>query len=213
MKHDRSLPRRLTLLLAGIAVVGLAFAPRAFPQTMGDMREMMQGMMGDRLPPGIDPTLLPNAHSRGVKLLERYCTQCHQLPGPGMHTAAEWPAVVARMNTRMQMMGEMRMTMMGRIVAPTPQEIDAIDAYLMRYAQKPIAAGRYPLNTPAGKAFEEICSQCHALPDPSQHAPQEWSGVVARMKQHEAMMGRVVPDFHMTEQIVGFLQQNGRPGQ
>lgn len=64
----------------------------------------MQDMMGDVLPPEIDPALLPDSQSQGALLLVRYCSQCHNLPGPGSHTAEEWPAVEERMNLRMQMM-------------------------------------------------------------------------------------------------------------
>ena len=56
------------------------------------MREMMQNMMGDMLPP-MNPDQLPDPDSKGARLLQQFCTQCHNLPGPGMHTAAEWPAV------------------------------------------------------------------------------------------------------------------------
>jgi len=30
------------------------------------------------------------------------CTQCHKLPFPGLHSAAEWPGVVERMVGKMQ---------------------------------------------------------------------------------------------------------------
>lgn len=68
------------------------------------MRSMMQRMMGDVLPPVIDQSLLPDPQSEGAKLLSHVCSQCHNFPGPGMHTASEWSAVVARMYRREQMM-------------------------------------------------------------------------------------------------------------
>ena len=37
--------------------------------------------------------------SRGAGLLQRYCAQCHTLPGPGHHTGEEWPEVLRRMDT------------------------------------------------------------------------------------------------------------------
>lgn len=174
------------------------------------MREMMQNMMGDRLPPRINPAILPVPHSEGARLIEQYCTQCHNLPGPGMHTAAEWPGVVTRMNTRMQMMRKMGMTMMGSIAAPSQQELDVITPYLEKYAQKPIAPEKYPLDSPAGKAFSFTCAQCHALPEPTQHSARDWPSLVARMKEHEAVMGKAVPDDKTTEEIIGFLQRYGR---
>lgn len=210
MKTIRPMEHPVRVLLAAAAAASMLVPGQAVPQIMGHMREMMQEMMGDKLPPGLDPAILPDSRSEGARLLDRYCTQCHELPGPGMHTAAEWPAVIDRMDARMRMMSRMGMTMMGRIAAPTQAETDTIVAYLEKHAQQPITAGRYPLDTPAGKTFGVICSQCHVLPDPAQHTAQEWASVVARMKQHETAIGRIVPDAHMTEEIVGFLQQFGR---
>jgi len=174
--------------------------------THGMHRHMMQQMMGGALPPGIDPALLPEPHSAGAEILEYYCTQCHNLPGPGMHSAAEWPQVLGRMNMRMQMMGGM----MGA-VAPNRVELDILLKYLRKHAQKPIDATEYPdLNTHAGQAFSTTCVQCHALPDPRQHTGQEWPGVVDRMRGHEAAMGKVVPDQTTTAEIIEFLGRHAR---
>ena len=57
------------------------------------MKDMMQEMMSGRLPPGIKPEALPDPGSPGAKFLNSYCTQCHNLPSPLMHTAEEWPVV------------------------------------------------------------------------------------------------------------------------
>ncbi|HCA27802.1 MAG TPA: hypothetical protein DEP05_09255 [Betaproteobacteria bacterium] len=192
------------------------------PQMMGgpmhdpagsSMRGMMQKMMGGRLPPGINPAFLPEPRSEGARLLQKFCTQCHKLPGPGRHIAAEWPPVVARMNMRMRMMSRMGMTMMGRIAAPTEHEVDVITAYLEKYAQKPINPEKYPgLDSRAGKAFSFTCAQCHALPDPKQHTAREWPSVVERMKGHEAVMGKIIPDNNTTNEIIEFLKRRGRTG-
>ncbi len=177
----------------------------------GNMKEMMQRMMSDVLPPGIDPALLPTPTSEGAKLLNLYCAQCHNLPGPGMHTAREWPPVVDRMNRRMRMMsgrGMMGM-MMGRVEAPSESELQELVNYLQVHAQIPIDTTRYPeLDTPAGRAFHTACSRCHALPDPQQHTTDEWPGVVARMKQNMVAMGKSVPDEASIGEIVQFLQRH-----
>jgi cytochrome c5 len=178
---------------------------------MEGMREMMQRMMGDVLPPDVDPKLLPEPESRGARLLGRYCTQCHNLPGPGMHTATEWPQVVNRMNGRMQMMsrgGMMGGGMMG-VSAPSAPELHTLNEYLLKHAQKPMDLAKYPdLDSPAGRAFQGTCAQCHALPDPRQHTPQEWPTVVARMKKNMSIMGKDVPDETTTKAITGFLQRH-----
>ncbi len=171
---------------------------------MGMHRNMMQQMMGGVLPPGMDPALLPEPDSSGAHLLRQFCTQCHNLPGPGLHTSSEWPQVVGRMSMRMQMMGGM----MG-IAAPDPVQLKILLGYLQRHAQQPIDAARYPdLDTPPGRAFSAICMQCHALPDPKQHTAQEWSSVVTRMRSNMATMGRVIPDKKTTDEIVDFLQRH-----
>ncbi|BAP87638.1 putative uncharacterized protein [Burkholderiales bacterium GJ-E10] len=176
------------------------------------MKGMMQRMMGGSLPPGIDPALLPESGSRGAQALQRYCVQCHNLPGPGLHTAAEWPAVLARMNARMQMMQGMPMMQgMMHLEAPTPTEQAALLEYLQKYATRPIDRSAYPdLHEPAGRSFSSVCSQCHALPDPRQHTARQWPKVVERMKRNMLAMGKSVPGDAETKAITEFLQRHAR---
>ncbi len=213
------LKKHQTGLWIGLLVLALLL-PFPFAQIPVTAAEMMgpgmmgSGMMGPGMmgtfPPGIDPALLPELHSEGAHLLQVFCTQCHGLPGPGMHTAEDWPAVVKRMNMRMQMMGRMGM-MTGRIEAPSERELDVILDYLQRHAQRPIGPElQGALETKAGRAFQSICSQCHALPDPKQHTAQEWPAVVDRMKGHETTLGKSVPGETETRAIIGFLRQYAR---
>ena len=104
----------------------------------GDMKTMMQQNMGDQLPPpGLTPDLLPEPNSEGVKLLSEYCTQCHDLPAPGLHSATEWPAVVERMNKRMPMMGNRGMMgMMHNVQVPSATELKTIVDYLQQNGTK-----------------------------------------------------------------------------
>ena len=83
-----------------------------------------KNFMGPMMKKTIAAVLLPLALSAcvdsGPSLTsqEKYvCTQCHKLPFPDKHPAAEWPAVVARMEAYMQANGR-RM--------PTPQEREDI---------------------------------------------------------------------------------------
>lgn len=196
----------LSVLLAGAAIAAIsAYFATAEAQMDGGMRAMMQRMMADRLPPGIDPKLLPDPQSAGAGALERYCSQCHNLPGPGMHTVAEWPEIVARMTERMRMMNGM----MGGVVAPTQAETDTLLRYLQAHAQRPIDAKRYSdLDSPAGRSFQATCAQCHALPDPAQHSAAQWPGVVARMQHNMAVMGRPAPDPETLARIMAFLEHH-----
>jgi len=204
MKHRNS-GRICAAVLLTIGTIGAAVQVNA-QMGMGTMdrhgmREMMQRMMPGSLPPGIDPALLPEQGSAGAAALERYCAQCHALPGPGMHTPEEWPAVLERMSQRMRMM----QGMMG--VERIPEaDGQIVLRYLQSHAQKRIDPSRYP--DLAGSDFEAICAQCHALPDPAQHTSDEWPAVVARMRKNIETMGRSPPSSAQSESIVRFLQRH-----
>ncbi len=211
MKSNRRLLRAaMTFLMIGI--VG-QFAVRSMAQKnnmsmMGGMRGgMMSGMMGNRMPQGINPDQLPAPDSEGAKLVGRYCSQCHGVPGPGLHTASEWPGVVARMNRRMQMMSGRRMMM--HIDAPSDNELKILIAYLEKNAQQKIDVNKLSgADTPAGRAFQKTCSQCHALPDPAQHTSHEWPAVIQRMRKNMSRMGKPIPDQTTMDEISGFLQRH-----
>lgn len=97
---------------------------------------MMDGMMmGGSMPRALDPAQLPDPDSTGAKLVTQYCTQCHGLPGPKQHSAAGWPATVARMNTRMQWMNRNNSPM--DIIAPTRNELATLTGYLEKHASAP----------------------------------------------------------------------------
>ncbi len=200
----------LTCVSSGTGMFGRGRTDGGMMMDREGMKSIMQGMMSDVLPPGIDPALLPEPQSQGALLLDRYCSQCHNLPGPGTHTAEEWPEVVDRMNQRMQMMsGPGMMGMM--VVSPDESELQAILSYLQEYAQKPIDTAQYDdLDTSAGRAFQSTCSLCHALPDPQQHTSEEWPAVVVRMTQNMVTQGKTVPNEATMEEIVAFLQRNAK---
>lgn len=61
-------------------------------------------MMDGAIPRAQDPTPLPEPDSASARPVTQYRAQYHGLPGPKQHSAAGWPATVARMNTRMQWM-------------------------------------------------------------------------------------------------------------
>lgn len=82
----------------------------------------------------LDPKLVPEAFRPEGEPFRLACKQCHTLPDPRRYTAAQWPAVVARM--------ERNMEWMNRVVGskPVPGEpqlrIDEINAFLARHARK-----------------------------------------------------------------------------
>ena len=82
----------------------------------------------------LDPARYPELFRRSGEAFRLACNQCHVLPDPRRHTAAEWRAVVARMQQNMQWM--------NRVVGskPIPGEpqlrIEEINAFLAKYARR-----------------------------------------------------------------------------
>jgi cytochrome c5 len=83
----------------------------------------------------LDPQLYPEVNRPSGEAFRIACNQCHVLPDPKRHTAAEWPQVVARMQENMEWM--------NRVVGskPDPAEpllrVEEINAFLARHARKP----------------------------------------------------------------------------
>ena len=82
----------------------------------------------------LDPKLYPEVNRASGEAFRLACNQCHVLPDPKRHTAAEWPKVVARMRENMEWM--------NRVVGsqPTPGEpqlrVEEITAFLQKWARK-----------------------------------------------------------------------------
>lgn len=156
-------------------------------------------------PPGIDPVTLPEPHSRGVRLLQQYCVQCHQLTGPGRHTAEEWPVVLERMRMLMDVSRRFR-GLMGSIQLPDAEELRALGEYLTGHALQPMRG------TPRGvgaQAFMTACAACHTLPDPRQYRAQEWPQRVAQMQIKADIMGRTdLTESLASTDMLAFLQRN-----
>lgn len=212
--------------------MGTADPPAA---QQNSMQQMMRSMMSGVVPPGIKPSNLPAPGSEGAKLVARYCVQCHNLPSPLMHSAAEWPGIADRMFQRMTMCSRMSgMGMMGKmggmgmkgmmggasgngtmgmmnIKAPSANEQEIIVAYLKEHSLKSIQPGALPSPRSKGAIlFAATCAQCHALPDPRQHTTQEWPQVVARMRKNMVVMRKAAPDAATLRMITEFLQDAAR---
>lgn len=153
--------------------------------------------LGTGLPPsGFETSDLPEPESTGPGLLHAYCTQCHWLPTPQMHSADEWPVLLRRMVLRMQVLehrvkgplldrvgGEsMEASVMYRSL-PSEAEMDTLTAYLTRNALPVASPGELPATEEAG-VFVDRCSACHETPSPAAHTAGEWSGVLARMQDN-----------------------------
>jgi hypothetical protein len=82
----------------------------------------------------LDPQRYPEVNRPSGEAFRLACNQCHVLPDPARHTAAEWPRVVARMQENMEWM--------NRVVGsrPTPGEpqlrLEEITAFLRKHARR-----------------------------------------------------------------------------
>src|SRR5688572_12409223 len=82
----------------------------------------------------LDTALYPEVGRPSGEAFRLACNQCHVLPDPKRHTAAEWPRVVARMQENMEWM--------NRVVGskPVPGEpqlrVEEINAFLRRHAKR-----------------------------------------------------------------------------
>ncbi len=172
------------------------------------MRGMMHQMMPDLVPPGVNPEDLPKPESKGAQLLVCYCTQCHNLPGPSMHTAEEWPAIADRMFRRMSRMSG---GMMMSVEMPSPEEQRRIVSYLESHGMKSISPHTLPSPESKGAIFfKEFCSQCHGLPDPMAHTPSEWPAVVQKMRGFmQTMDKKVIPEGE-EKAVLSYLKSHAR---
>lgn len=169
-------------------------------------RSAMQGMLLDLLPPAGEETVLPDPQSAGAQLLKQYCAQCHSTPAPGLHTADQWPGVVARMSWRAQLLrGQMG-------IRPLPAAALAqITAYLQQHAMQAIDPSRYnDLGQPEGQAYLATCGQCHAPPAPDLHRAAEWPSIANRMRAYAAPMAKPLPDAATWQQALAYLARHGR---
>jgi len=200
------------LIIAGFLVLTLTLTVSA--QWMGGGRAQPGwwggGMcrMMDVSPQPIDPASLPDPNSLGAQLLKNQCTQCHGLVAPGQHAAQDWPVIVDRMDRRMQMMTQRHMGMMRRPIQPlTSAEKQALLDYLNKHSFQ--AVNPESLANKQGTtadAYINVCSRCHALPDPAAHSAKEWGEVVDRMTKNMTNLGMEPMTAEQRMEIIAYLQ-------
>ncbi len=117
---------------AGLFALWLAYPAGASHQWAGiDLCEVYK----DTLPPGLTPESLPEPQSSGAHLLQRYCTQCHNLPGPDRHSAGEWREVAGHMFMLMEVSHRFG-GLMGRVETLGTEQQETLLAYLQRSATR-----------------------------------------------------------------------------
>jgi hypothetical protein len=118
----------------------------------GNMGRLMHDMMGGVKAPSaeeervllaylrkygqkpLDPAKYPEVFTPRGEPFRLACRQCHTLPDPKRHTAAEWRAVVARMQRNMEWMNRV---VGSQPIRGEPQlRIVDINAFLAKYAKK-----------------------------------------------------------------------------
>ena len=149
-------------------------------------------------PPGIAPGDLPSPESEGARHIAAFCTSCHNLPSPTIHSATDWPSVVRRMWLRMD-----RLPPSFGVKIPTMRQRQAMLDYLIANALK-VSGANLPQGAGRG-TFSQVCSRCHALPDPRNHSPADWPAVVLRMEQRMDQMKVDRPSPDSTQQILLYL--------
>ena len=162
----------------------------------------------ERMPPGMPLSQLPQSNSQGAKLTQQYCTQCHNLPGPGRHTAEEWLVVMETMNLLMDVASRFG-GLLGKVEAPSTEERKILERYLVTNALQPFNGRSGNL---AGRSFEQYCANCHALPAPSQHSTHEWPQVIKRMQRNMDVMKHEPLSPEVLLQIQRYLQQYAGDG-
>ena len=180
------------------------------PPNQAELRGLLAELMRAWVPPRREAVALPNADSRGAKLLSAYCAQCHGLPDPGSYSTDEWPRVLERMDLRIKTLGSRRCHVL-QLSVPTNQEKSEILAYLRQNAFESLHAGpKVPLTGEGAAAYLSFCSQCHDPPHPRQHLPSEWPKVVDRMQDYAYFIGRRTITDKENAAIVEFLKSQAQ---
>lgn len=158
----------------------------------------------ERMPPELAATDLPQPDSPGARLVASHCSQCHNLPGPGHHTADEWNQVVKNMI----MLSEVTARFGGRpeLMIPEADERTRILTYLKSHALRPLPEG-----ADAPQAYLNACGDCHAPPDPGLHNANTWVSVIARMAGHRTIMAREPLDPLTATKVLSYLSENAAP--
>lgn len=193
----------LVLLAAGCQPAAEQPAAAAGPGLSPNDQLILASARAAMPPEDFDVSTLPDAESADAKLMMSFCGQCHAVASPGTHSAVEWPVVVRRMWLRMEMLPESL-----AIRVPEVGERVRITSYLTANALKVS-----PDNIPPGNgqaAFVEVCSRCHALPDPRIHTARDWPAVFLRMEGNIQRMKVRGPTQEQTGQILTYLQEVAR---
>lgn len=213
-------PEEREEILAEVDSVMIELGGEAAAQLNRGQRWRMISSVGSGLPPPMfKADDLPEPESRGAQLTEAYCVQCHWIPAPQMHSAAEWPVLLRRMELRARtlhdrmggpmtrdLMGEILMSGMASAVLPSAEDADSLLAYFQRNAMPAVDPATLGEGTGAG-FYVEQCSMCHETPDPAAHTAEEWEEVVGRMRANMAVMNVEPMSDEDVRRVLAFLEE------
>jgi len=156
------------------------------------------------MPVALPASELPDPSGQGAQLTVKFCAQaCHGLPAPSAHSATDWPVVLRRMWLRMSSLDTAY-----HVAVPTAAERVVILDYMLANALN-VTEGLLP-DAPGRLLFAQKCGACHGLPDPRQHAPDDWVSVVRRMNgRMDKLLGTVLSQDEM-QRIVLYLEAASR---
>lgn len=183
---------------------------------------------------GISLAVLPEPDSEGAKIFTTYCTQCHVLQNPKMHSGREWKIVVERMAFRMwivqkiikDMKAKMKTSWEGSgmlkviaenkiktdeaIVIPTDDEKLKIVQYLDKHGLEVFFSAKdlQAKNSKELKTYKKVCSQCHDLPNPKLFKANEWFEIINRLQIIAEGMETPVMSPDEEKEVLKFLQEN-----
>lgn len=216
---SRGEPQKTLVTLTGLDSVLSELGGTPTAGLRRGQRWRMISSIGAGLPPRtFDAEDLPDPRSRGAGLLQVYCVQCHWVPAPQMHSAAEWPLLVRRMQMRSRMLrermggplteglvGDLLLEGMRATDRPSNADLDTLISYLQAHALPTAEPGE--LTDGAGaELFIEMCSICHETPSPKAHTAEGWEPIVARMRANMSLFGLSPLTDEQMDRIVAYLR-------
>ncbi|MDE2310516.1 MAG: hypothetical protein KGL01_06770 [Betaproteobacteria bacterium] len=153
------------------------------------------------IPGGLTADQLPDPQNNGAVLFVAYCSQCHNLPSPRMHSTGDWPA-------RFEKMMDHAVLMAGAapdVKTPTAKEKEEIISYLEKNGFRGLPATAPLRVEPNGFNVTWFCSVCHAVPDPDQFPAKEWGKIVDRMNGYRKKQGRRGMSNSDRKAVINFL--------
>lgn len=179
-----------------IAVLGILF--HFSSATAG---EWGKGIKRIVIPFGLTAEQLPDPKSKGATLFASYCSQCHNLPTPKMHSTGDWPLRFEKMMDHARQMAGAS----PNIKMPGNNEKKEIVSYLEKNGFRGLPANSPFLGEPQSFNVLWFCSVCHAVPDPTQFPADEWGKIVDRMNGYRIKQGREEMSNSDRQEIISIL--------